>query len=289
MKPLRQLLLGLLCFGAVAVGLCAAESARRPVRVVSQTVGTDELLLALAEPAQIAALSHLAGNAAFSATAREAAAYPHIVLGDAETILRHAPTLVLCADYSRADLVKQLERAGVRVVKFSRYKTLADAYANLRLLARELGPEAEARAERIVADCEARVAALAARLKDRPKVKVIAPSTFGLVPGYETTFQDLCDHAGAENLCATLGQLRGHAPAPIERMLTWPVAVVVLGATDRETALAPLRKLPPYQFMTAVQQSRVALLAPPYLSCVSHHRVDGYEALARALHPEAFR
>jgi len=38
--------------------MAAPAIAGPPRRVVSQTVGTDELLLALADPAQIAALSH---------------------------------------------------------------------------------------------------------------------------------------------------------------------------------------------------------------------------------------
>ena len=72
------------------------------VRVVSQTVGTDELLLALAAPEQVAALSHLARDPAFSAVPGEARRYPQLqVNGDAESILRYAPTLVLFANYSR--------------------------------------------------------------------------------------------------------------------------------------------------------------------------------------------
>ena len=45
-------------------------------RVVSQTVGTDELLVAIADPDEIAALSHLSRDSDFSAIAEQAAAYP---------------------------------------------------------------------------------------------------------------------------------------------------------------------------------------------------------------------
>jgi iron complex transport system substrate-binding protein len=142
-------------------------------RIVSQTVGTDELLLALAEPAQIAALSHLAREPAFSAVAREAAAYATLDRGDAETVLRYRPTLVLSADYSRLELVEQIRRAGVKVIVFTRYHTLDDAFANLRLLAAELGGRAPERAETIIADCTRRVATLREKLRGRPPVRVI--------------------------------------------------------------------------------------------------------------------
>jgi iron complex transport system substrate-binding protein len=268
-------------------GTAAPADAPAAVRVVSQTVGTDELLLALARPEQIAALSHLARKPEFSAVAAEAAQYPQLELGDAETVLRFAPTLVLAADYSRPELVAQLRRAGVRVLVFERYKTLEDAYANLRLLAREL--DADAKAEEVIAACEARVADLRARLRDRRPVRVIAPSVFGVIPGDDTTFADLCAHAGAENLAATLGHLRGHAPAPSEQMITWPVDYVVVMGDDRESALAPFRGLVPYKLMPVVREGRAVLIAPHLMSCVSHLRINGYEQLARQLHPEAFR
>ena len=63
---------------------------------------------------------------------------------------------------------------------------------------------------------------------------------------------------------------------------------VVLGGLDLESALAPIRAQPPYRYLPAVQAGRAVLLAPWQLSCVSQHRVDGYERLARALHPEVF-
>ncbi|MCX6954455.1 MAG: ABC transporter substrate-binding protein [Verrucomicrobia bacterium] len=290
-SPHRLLAVAVLfVFGPIlSVGAESAASAPAVVRVVSQSVGTDELLLALAEPGQIAALSNYAREPSYSAVAKEAEAYPALARGDAETILKFRPTLVLAANYSRLELVEQVRRAGVRVIVIDRYRNLEDAFANLRTLARELGGAAPARAEKIVADCTARVKALAARLAGAPRVRVIAPSTYGVVGGADTTFQDLCDHAGAENLAATLGHLVGHQPPPNEQMLTWPIDRVVVMGNSAAEALAPFLKLPPYQFMSAVRERRAAVILPYMLSSVTHHRVAGYEMLARALHPELFK
>ena len=274
----------------LAYGFClvAFLRAAERARVVSQTVGSDELLLAVAAPEQIAALSHLARDPEFSSVAREAAAFSQITLGDAETILRFRPTLALFADYSRAELVEQVRRAGVAVIVFDRYKTLEDAHANLRRLAAALGPEAEARAERVVAEDAARLAKLGERLAGAKPVRVISPSTYGVIAGADTTFQDLCDRAAAENLAATLGGLSGHASPPTEKLLAWPVERVVVAGDSREAALAPYKKLPPYRFMPVVREDRAVVIAPWMLGCVSHRRVAAYEALARALHPERF-
>lgn len=283
MSVIRRI--AILALVLVAAGVAGATEG--VVRVVSQTVGSDELLLALARPEQVAALSHRAREPEFSAVAREAVAYPQIgTAGDAEAILKHGPTLVLFADYSRAELMEQVRRAGVKTIVFTRYKTLEEAYANLRRLAVELG--AEERAEAVIADCKARVQFLREHLHGvRPK-RVMAPSTYGVIPGGETTFQDLCDYACAENLAATLGGLRGHEAPPIESMLTWPIERVVLAGASLEDQLAIFRRTPPYQFLGAIREGRAVLLEPWQLSCVSHRRVEAYERLARALHPEVF-
>lgn len=271
-----------ICFGFL---LCLAGvlSGAPALRVVSQSVGTDELLLALAEPEQVAALSHLAINAQFSAVAAEAALHTRIGSGDAETILRHRPTLVLFTDYSRAELVAQVKRAGVRTWTFDRYATLADTHAALRALAAELGGEAPARAERIVMADTKRVAELERRLAGRPLVAALAPTTYGVLAGRGTTFDDLCARAGADNLAATLGKLEGFARLPTEAMLAWPVEVFVVGGESGE-----FERTPPYPQMMARRPIRVIRLEPWMLGCVTHRRVDAYETLARELHPEAF-
>jgi iron complex transport system substrate-binding protein len=221
--------------------------------------------------------------------AGEAGAYPMLDRGDAETILKYRPTLLLAADYSRLELVEQIRRAGVKVVLITRYHTLDDAFANLRMLAAELGGEAPAKAEAIIADCTRRVAALDARLKGVKPVRVIAPSTYGVIAGAGTTFADLCEHAGATNLADTLGGLRGHQSPPVEKMLTWPVDRVVVDGADDAAALAPYLRLAPYQYMEAIRLRRIARIESYMLSSVSHHRIKAYEMLARALHPEVFR
>jgi iron complex transport system substrate-binding protein len=52
---------------------------------------------------------------------------------------------------------------------------------------------------------------------------------------------------------------------------------------------ARLRDLPPYKFMAAFRQGRVVVLPGALMAATSQARIDAYEQLARALHPEAFR
>lgn len=254
-----------------------------PRRVVSQTVGTDELLLALAEPSQIVALSHLSRDPEYCAVAQEAGKFPQLVQGDAEAILRHHPDLVLVSSYTRPELLAQLQHSGIKVFRFDRFNSLEEVYAGLRALSDLLG--ARAKAEALIRTCQGKVAALAERLKGAEPKRVLAPSVYGFTAGKDTTFQDLCEHAGALNVAAEAG-LIGHAPTPSEAMLAWKVDALVL---SREDSFEKIRVLPPYKFMAVTQARRFVTIPGVYLSSVTHHRITGYEALARALHPERFR
>lgn len=259
-------------------------NAAHPQRVVSQAVGTDELLLALADPGQIAALSHISHDAQFSPVAAEARRFPALKDSDAESVLRFRPDLVLAASFTRPETLALLRRAGVRLVVLDRYDTLEDIYASLRVLGRELGQEA--RAETVIAQCRARVGALAARLSGVKPVRVISAGVYPFTSGAGTTFQDLCDHAGALNVATEAG-LKGHAPTPSEKLLVWNIEVLV--ASGDERIRGRLAEIPHYRALPAFKAGRVVIIPGPMMSSVSHHRIAAYEALARALHPERFR
>lgn len=256
-----------------------------PARVVSQTVGTDEMLMALADPGQIAALSAVSRNPDYSYDATRAAKFPQLAASDAEAILRFHPDLVLMASFSRPETVAQLRRAGVPVLVIDHFDTLEDTYADLRLIAKAIGHGD--RAELLIASLNARVDALAKRLAGVTPLRLMAPSAYGYIAGRDTTFDDLCAHAGAVNVAAEAG-LRGHAPIPSEKVLVWKVDRLVLEGTDRAAALARVRQIAPFKYTNAAIQGRCVLLPEALLSTVSQHRVDAYEVLAKALHPDRF-
>lgn len=274
--------------GLVLLLLALPLQAGRPQRVVSQAVGTDELLLALADPSQIAALSHLGRDASFSPLAAEAQRFPSLHSSDAESVLRFRPDLVLVTSYSRPETLALLRRAGVRLVVFEHFGALEEVYESLRILGRELGQEA--RAEALIARCRARQEALAARLKGVRPVRVLAGSIYPFTAGTGTTFQDLCDHAGAVNVAAEAG-LKGHAPTPSETLLTWNAEVLVVTSDQPggEDIRARLALMPHYRALPAFRANRLVVLPGPLMSSISHHRLEAYERLARALHPERFR
>ena len=265
--------------------LAAPAAAAIPQRVVSQTVGTDELLLALADARQIASLSDLSRNAEFSLSAGEARAYPTLKSSDAESVMRFHPDLVLAASYSGEATLALLRRAGVKLVVIDRFESLDDVYANIRAVGAALGHAR--RAEALVHETERRVGELARRLQGVTPVRVLAVSTYPFTAGSQTTFQDLCDHAGAINVAAEAG-LVGHASTPAEKLITWNAEVLIGADTEGPDLAVRLRQSPPYRSLPALAAGRLILLPGALLASVTHHRVAAFEALARKLHPERF-
>jgi len=271
---------------ALLLALPALLGAGSPRRVVSQTVGTDDLLMALAAPGQIAALSHLSRDPRYSPLAQAGQRFPSLRTGDAEDILRRRPDLVLVASYTQAETTALLRRAKVELLVVDHFDSLDDLFLNARRIGHALGRET--RAEQLVLEWQARVRALAERLKGCAPVRVLAVGFYPFTAGSGTSFQDLCEHAGAVNVAAEAG-LKGHAPTPNERILGWKVDVLVAPWEPGMDLQARLRELAPYKFMPAFRQGRVVALPGALMASTSQTRLDAYEVLARVLHPDAFK
>ncbi len=257
-----------------------------PQRVVSQTVGTDDLLLALAAPGQIAALSHLARDERYSPSFKEAQMVPCLTNGEAEDVLRHKPDLVLAATYTNAEVLNLLRRAKINILLIEKFETLEDLYANTRRIGKALGRDTKA--EELVGQWQKRVEILRRKLQGVKPVRVLAVGLYPFTAGAETTFQDLCEHTGALNVAAEAG-LKGHVPTPGEKVLSWRTEVLVAPGEPGLNMMARLKELPPYKFLPALQQGHVVEMPAPLMASTSQARIDGYEFLAKALHPERFK
>lgn len=263
-----------------------ALSAAPPRRVVSHAVGTDDLLLALAEPGQVAALSHLSRDSRFSPRVQDTARHAALRDSEAESILRFKPDLVLVTSYSRPEVIALLTRAKVPLLRFDRFESLEDAYTNLRTLGQRLGKEA--RAEAVIVETQARVMDLQRRLQGVRPVRALSAGFYPFTAGSDTTFDDICRHAGAINVAA---ELKGHQPTPSEKLLLWNPEVLV-GPKDEEAGRKLsdyLKVTAPYKFLPATKQGRLVMIPGALLASTTHTRVEAYEWLARALHPERFK
>ncbi len=153
------------CWRTLAVVLlalllpCAVAAADPPRRVVSFNICADQLVVALADPAQVVGLSPYATDPTLSAVAEAARAY-RTVQWHAESVVPLDPDLVLVGPRDRSVTQRMLGALGFRVVSVDFVSTLAAARAQIRDVAALLGQPA--RGEALLARLDAARARLAA-------------------------------------------------------------------------------------------------------------------------------
>ena len=198
-------------------------SGESPSRVVSINLCTDQLLLALAEPQQVASVSWLASDPSESAFAVEAANYPPNY-GTAEELIRLEPDLIVAGRFTTSFSVAMAKRNGYDVLQLAPANSVDDVYANLRILAAALGREE--RAETLVARMKGRLDSLARSNRAPNKTAVLLrPGGFTVGPG--SLADDLMGYAGLTNVAAHRGLDRWGSLA-LEALLTSGAEVVVL-------------------------------------------------------------
>jgi len=137
----------------------AASAAESPRRVVSFNLCADQLVLALADPEQIAGLSPYAADPALSVMADKARAFRRLDW-QAEATIALQPDLVLVGPNDRSVTRRMVAAQGMQVAEVGFVTDLENARKQIRDVAGILGHRA--RGEKLVADLDAARARLAA-------------------------------------------------------------------------------------------------------------------------------
>jgi iron complex transport system substrate-binding protein len=144
---------------ATGVLASSANADQPPHRIVSFNVCADQLLVALADPSQIAGLSPNAADPALSAVAEKARAFPQIGR-QSESVIPLEPDLVLAGPGLQTMRQPFFRGLGVRVVPVDLVNDIAEGRAQVRQFAALLGyPE---RGEALIAEIDAARRRLAA-------------------------------------------------------------------------------------------------------------------------------
>ncbi|MEM9458754.1 MAG: ABC transporter substrate-binding protein [Myxococcota bacterium] len=225
------------------------------LRVASQTVLSDEVLWDLGPPAHdvVVAVSAMADDARYCRVAQQWPASLPRAAGTSEALLALAPNLVIVASFTAAETRRLLEQAGLRTVVLETFDGFADYRANVRAIAGAV--ECSEAGERLVADFDARLAALTMTAEVGPRV---VSWNEGSVPGAGTTFDDAATAAGYRNV-PTLEGRRGHLQIGVEQLLAWDPEVIVVpcGDTDCSRAAATIAARPGIRATRAAREGAV--------------------------------
>ncbi|HEU0173887.1 MAG TPA: ABC transporter substrate-binding protein [Blastocatellia bacterium] len=256
----------------------------RPIRIVSQTLGTDEILWAICQRERIVGVSKIGLEPKYSPIADELRTANVTPIFDAEEILRLQPDLVFVASYSLAETVESLKVSGATVFRFANFDSIEAIQGNIRLVGQTIGEESNA--EKLIERMNAELSAVKARIPagtKPPRVLSFYPS--GDTAGGDTSFDAIVRAAGAINVAAEKG-LRGFPKISAEQVAEWQPDFIIRGATPAKAAEARKQLLdnPVIGATEAARNGRIITLDNRYLLSVSHHVTRAVSELADALY-----
>ncbi|OOZ36054.1 ABC transporter substrate-binding protein [Solemya velesiana gill symbiont] len=188
--------------------------AKKPMRVVSTNLCTDQLLLMLAEPGQIASVSHLAVEPESSYMAEQAKRYP-LNHAEVEELLTLKPDLIVAGAFTKKATVNLLRELGYRVEVFPLTSNIAEIKRNVEHMAQLL--EQRAKGDELVQEMEKRISTVQAEVPNRA-----LPSLFYQPRGYTSGRNTLHDEAliltGWRNVASEHG-VNGYGVIDLESVL----------------------------------------------------------------------
>jgi len=207
-----------------------------------------------------------------------------------EQIVALKPDLVLAAEINTPEQVKAIEDLGIVVFYLKNPTTLEEMYANLEIVAKLTGHEADA--ARLIDSLKARVAAVDEK---------IAPLNSGFSVFYEldssnpampwtagkgTFITQLLERAGGFNIA---GKLDAYPQMSLEQIVASDPALIILGDSMWGVTVESVSQRPGWENLSAVKNKQVFPFDDNLVSRPGPRLVDGLEALAKLLRPGLFK
>ena len=263
-----------------------------PERILTYSLGHDEMVLALVPPDRIAALGAFASNPAYSNIADIAPDFPVYEKG-AENVLAANPDLFIVSKFTKEDIVGLVKEAGVPVVRPALESSTEGNIPNILLLGYMLG--VEERALELVDEIEARLALVADRVPpngdpDRPAVISITRYSDSIsISGGGTSGSGIIETAGGVNAGARDG-IDGFQKISVESILSMNPDVILIpqagegGLTLRDDLMSD----PVLATVPAIVNDQIHIVDAPKFITLSHWNVRGIETIAAILFPDRF-
>ena len=186
---------------ASVASTAASQSAQTPRRIVSLNPCLDAILLEVADPAQIRALSHYSHDPAQSSVVEAARRFP-VTYETAEEILLLEPDLVLASIHSSPSTRRALEQMNIPVAAFGVPGTVEESHRQIRDVAATVGhPE---RGEALIRRIDAALDDLRPPPGSKP-IPTLILQPGGFSPGRGTLQNDLLTRAGLDNVSDRYG------------------------------------------------------------------------------------
>lgn len=262
----------------------AARTQATPRRIVSLNPCADAVLMQVARPEQIAAISHYSHDPRASSLPLDVARRFRATGGTAEEVVALRPDLVIAGSHVALPTILMLRRLGVPLLQLPVPAGIEEDAAQTAQIARAVGGEARGRA------LNARIAAALAAAAPPPGSTPLPALIWqggGMVPGEGTMADALLARTGFRNMSADYG-LAAWDILPLEHLLARPPATLLLPlgegeAGEREAGERAAGERALGHPALAKLHGRIALhdFPPMLLHCAGPTLIEAAERLAR--------
>jgi iron complex transport system substrate-binding protein len=263
--------------------------ANPPKKIVSLAPSNTEILFAIGAGPQMAARDD------FSDTPNEAKQLPSVGswMGkyNMETLASLQPDLVLASSLNTEQQVKAIEDLKITVFYLENPKDIEGVYTNIKTVGTLTGHDKEA--AQVVANLQARVKKVLdvlAKDNTQPKVYYELDGTDPSKPwtaGPGSFMDQIIKTAGALNAGANLPSQ--WAQISLEELLVQNPDIIILGDANFGTTIDQVVARPGWDQLKAIKDNKIITFDDNLVSRPGPRIVDGFEQLAKILHPELFK
>lgn len=267
---------------------------RKPQRIVTLALSSDEMALAMLPAQRLAALHYLADDPGISTEAAKAQAVTARVRDyNVEQLLSLQPDLVLAPDWNRQELIQTLRDAGLPVVVTKGPSSVAEVKEALQQIALAAGePQA---GQKLIEQMELEMADIAAKVQNIPQAQkktVVLISHMASYGGKGSLFDNMCRDAGVINGAAAVGLGKNDALTKEAIVAANPDVILVptwtKGKLDVDQVRQELLNDPALQSVKAIREKRLVQVSDAYLYCAAQDITKGIRGIAAAAYPERF-
>lgn len=256
-------------------------------RIASLTLSGDEMILDLVEDNRIIGLSgRINKDKDVSNIWNKGDKYTAIE-NNIETLISLEPDLIITADWKNKELFLQAEELGAKIFVYKTPKNFEEQKDLILELSTIL--EEKEKGNKIVSDMETRLKILQEKIKNVKNYtpKVLLYTSFETTAGKNTTFDNMIELIGGENLAKTIG-ITGEEKISKEKLIELDPEIIIIplwsGQINSEEFINFIRNDESLKDVQAVKSKKVYAVLYKKLTPTSQYMIDGIEELGNRIY-----
>lgn len=267
---------------------------RKPERILSLSLSTDEILTDLVTEERIIGLSQWSDVATIANNYDQTRNIKNrLRSNNVEQIMALQPDLVLVTSFFDQELLAFLRGLGLKIYVYPTLTTIEGVKTSIQDLGRALGEDDKSL--QLTKQMDAKLALVAERLKDIPVKDETVLHMEGDLAYYskDIALNDICRYAGAQNVTQKLASQSTRFLSKEEIVALNPKVFIVTdwdfdGNNDPQKMIDVIKNDAAYSTLDAVKNNRIYAIKGKHLLATSQYIVDAVEDLAKVIYPQAF-